>query len=281
MGKDIATVLFLLLIIIIIWYAQGGEYKIGPTPRQSTSQPHATTSPTVIVNKKSEELSGVPSQKTTDASKRLSLNTVQARSGDPKTEAIEIRYFSTFEGQPINITGWKLKNSDNQTFTIDTGARLPFTGQVNPQTDVVLRPGESALVVTGVSPISTNFLLNKCIGYLTQFRDFGAVVNKQCPAPNNEPEVRKFGSQCQLYIRRLPSCFTPMSTPFDLDRECKEYISQNINYSSCVDRHAGDNDFYQSKWVIYLGRAHEIWNNDYETISIFDQSGNLVTEKSY
>lgn len=281
MGKDIATVLFLLLIITILWYAQGGEYKIGPAPRQSSPQSRATTSLQDIERAQNQEISAVPSQKITKMYKNITISIAQVKTSDPKKEAVEVRYFATFEGPAINITGWKLKNKNSETFAIERGTELPYTGQVNPQRDIWLRPGQIALIVTGKSPIATSFLLNKCVGYLAQFRDFGNIITKQCPAPTDEPEVRTMTTQCQLYLRRLPRCFTPISTPFELDKECKEYVAQNVNYASCVEKHAGDKNFYQDKWIIYLEREKEIWDNAIETISIFDQSGNLVSEKSY
>lgn len=285
MGKDLATVLFLLLILMILWYAQGGTYKIGPPPTQTsrqaqTQRPPKQVPPTPTPKQTPPTPIGV-STTTADAYKRVSINYTRARTDDPDQEFLEIRYLSSRGQRPLRITGWELINNDNEKFTIGTGAEKIISTVDRPQKDIILQPGQSAVIITGSSPLSTNFLVNKCMGYFTQFRDFGNFLIKQCPHPKNEPEVRNLDEKCQIFIERLPRCYMPQSGLTDLAPKCQEYIFGNINYARCIGRHEADSDFYKNKWLIYLGKSDEIWKNLHDTITLKDQAGNIVTQVSY
>jgi len=272
MGKDIATVLFLLLIIIILWYAQGGQYQIGPPPAQTSPHTSGATS--------TNALSKTPASRLA-VYRNIFISHTGARRSTPQEESIEIRYLSSLSNQAIRITGWKLQNKNGDEFVIGTGAKKAFSARENPQSPIILQPGQGALVITGDSPISTNFLINKCMGYFTQFRDFGNVITKQCPHPRNESEIEDLDQRCINYIQRLPQCFMPLSGLSELTNTCQEYVSQNINYAQCVQKHEQDENFYQNKWVIYLERSQEIWKNTHDTITLKDTNDNIVTEISY
>lgn len=219
---------------------------------------------------------------------------------------------------PINITGWELRNGkDHRSYnyggnlqrfsadiaTIGQGAlRLSPTGN-NVLQDIVLGSGEKAIITTGSVAVQTpykivSFKENICTGYIEMLDDysFSPPLSQNCPRPSEEPGISSLDSTCRDFVSRLSSCRTPnfdARTPDGkgpcttcvngkiLSSQCAAYIKEHFTYQGCVANHGDRPNFYLRTWRVFLGRGWEMWNKDYETIELYDRTGELVDFQNY
>ena len=218
---------------------------------------------------------------------------------------------------PINITGWQLKNGKNKRaydfggdlryFPADTATIPQATLFISPSSfntfqDVILQNGEQAIVTTGLIGSQlpykiVSFKENICSGFLEDLSEYAFTppLEHNCPRPADEPGVRSLGTECQRFIERMPSCHTPAFNTRDregdicsncvdstlLSSSCVAFIKEHFNYSSCIAYHQHDSNFSSRTWRIFLGRSWEMWADKYETIELFDQLGRLVDYRTY
>lgn len=188
----------------------------------------------------------------------------------------------------IPVTGWQIKSlSSGNSATIPKGTYLFFTGTVNSEEEIRLVGGDTLYLVTGPSPIGSNFKVNKCSGYLTQFQTFIPYINNICPAPRNEDlssiPKRVINDACLDYIDYFPSCrIQTEPLPQTWSTECYNFIQNKINYPSCVNTHKNDVDFYQPEWRVYLRSSSPMWKaNGKEAIVLYDNLGKVVDTIKY
>lgn len=247
----------------------------GLEPRTSVSAPRG------VIESRQEVVSDA-SQNGSLYKGRVALQVTRAKEREAKKEYLTITVRSGTSGVPI--TNWKLKNSKGEEFKIGKGTRLVFSSQVNPQEDIVLKGREKAVIITGRSPVGTSFRTNICVGYFEQFQDFVPPLRENCPRPINESNLQSAGLNdiCLNYIERLSVCRIPLSQkPLNLNNECLNFIEENVNYNACVNEHKADSDFNGDTWMIYLNKDEEIWKQQREVITIYDQNGKLVDSASY
>ncbi|MDE1874685.1 MAG: hypothetical protein KGI79_01825 [Patescibacteria group bacterium] len=206
----------------------------------------------------------------------------------------------------IDITGWKLGNSKGtrpvqtsgnnyvypsaETATIGQGTGFLDPSDIFRTGDIVLKPGDTAIVTTGgpfVSypyKISTSFRENECDGYLRNY-PFDPQLNQNCPAPTADPSIHTVTQECFDYIQSLNSCEDPYKydkSNFDLQTtQCQDFMAARFSYSSCVAIHGDDPDFSENRWRIFLGRSMEMWASQNETITLYDSRGLIVDRISY
>lgn len=219
--------------------------------------------------------------------------------------------------EPVDITNWQLKNSKDKR-AYDLGGSLKYfpadtatIGQatlfispsgLNKFQNVVLKPGETAIITTGSIGSQlpyriVSFKENICSGYLEDLSEyaFTPALTHNCPRPAAEPGVSNLDTECRRFVERMSSCHTPEFNTRDREKEicyncvdgkllsssCVMFIKNRFNYGSCIANHANDPNFSGRTWRIFLGRGWEMWAKEYETIELFDQFGQLVTEKTY
>lgn len=209
-----------------------------------------------------------------------------ASSSDPGGEYAQLSVVQN-AGIPIDISGWKLiSEATGKAALIPRGTKVPTSGIVNPQQDIVLTPGESAIIVSGRSPIGTSFRENKCAGYLSTFQEFSPSLPQNCPAPLDELDAF-YGpysirdAACIEYVDNLSRCETILFPSKNLTRTCRDFIVQHLNYNGCVSAHRNDPDFDGSVWRIYLGRDKHLWRARYEVVVLVDSQGKTVASFSY
>ncbi len=213
----------------------------------------------------------------------VSLNI--SRGADASHEYAILRVASGAKAN-ILVTGWKIASlSSGASVTIPKGTQLYFTDSQNVENNIVLGPGQTAYVSTGLSPNGTSFQINKCSGYLTQFGNYVPGINASCPLARNEDlsKIPKYVSndKCFDYIDSYPSCKVQTDPlPVTWSPECKNFI-MNLSYSSCIAGHKNDKDFYQPEWRIYLKRSQTLWKTEREHIVLYDLNGKIVDEVSY
>jgi hypothetical protein len=208
------------------------------------------------------------------------------RANDPSQEYITLRV-SSFSKQSIPITGWSIRGvSEGITATIPQGVYVFFSGIVNGEEDIVLTGGDTVYVITGSSPIGSSFKENKCSGYLSQFQTFSPGLNNSCPMPKNEnlssiPNTR-VNDACLNYIESYPRCRIETNPlPDEWSYECKSFIREKINYSSCVDTHKSAKDFQSPVWYVYLKRSSSLWARARDGIVLYDAQGKIVDTLRY
>lgn len=213
------------------------------------------------------------------------LKTRRAKETSPDEEYLEIKADKKNKS-PMKITGWKLKGKTGLDIAIGKGASYIYASVASqPQEDIYLKPGEKAIVITGKSPLGTSFKLNKCSGYFEQFHEFTPELNTECPLLRDEELPSGLNDNCLDYIDRVSSCQTIVSIPykysFKLSSSCQDFVTQNANYKTCLEKHKDDSDFYLPEWRIYLERSGELWKKKRETIILYDDKNNIIDSQSY
>lgn len=219
--------------------------------------------------------------------------------------------------EPVDITGWQLKNGKGKRAydfggtlryfpadiaVIPRAARFISPRGSNVFQNVVLQPGETAIITTGLVGSQTPFKIvsfkeNSCSGFLEDLPEYNFTPSlaRDCPRPADEPGVSNLDTECRGFIERMASCRTPQFDTRDskgdicdncvdgkaLSGSCVAFIKNHFNYNSCLAGHANDPNFSGRTWRIFLGRGWEIWAKKYETIELFDQFGRLVDHRAY
>lgn len=294
MNRDIAWVIFFLLLLGVAWSAQNrssgliGGGGINLEPSGSSSGPSSYSS---FQNNKTTSYSSAPSQDTNNTEQQekpkwegtVNISYARAKESSPQKEYIELRA-SSLAKEPIPISGWYLANRDGTKVQIPKGTNLVYSARVNTKEIIYLNPGDKALILTGESPIGANFRLNICTGYFEQFQDFAPSLPKHCPYPRTELEDSPLNleDECYNYVKTLPRCETPLKNfALDISNDCREFLNEELTYAGCVEKYKNDNNFFEKEWRVYLGRNAELWSNSRGKIQLFDNEGNLVKEVSY
>jgi len=193
--------------------------------------------------------------------------------------------------EKINITGWFLKSElTGYYMTIGKAALLPFPF-TNTESDVILEQGDKVYLTKGFSPIGISFRTNKCTGYFEENRTFHPSLPRQCPNAEDEnlplfSSVYERNDECIELIDRIPRCTTKgneytRDLPDTVPLSCKEYITTQINYNTCVATHLGDTDFPGNQYRIYLNKFGPFWRTSHDTINLHDENGLIVDSIDY
>ncbi len=182
----------------------------------------------------------------------------------------------------IDITGLIIKNQKNETVYLPMAAEVLNLQAGNLEKNLILEPGKSVIVHSGVSPVGKNFRLNKCSGYLNYYYIFLPKIQEDCPKPI-EQEFVGYNKNCRDYIKNLKVCAPPNTADLKItfDRQCTDYLLSAFNYSSCVNRYQVYPDFLKNDWYVYLGKSYGFWNDSHDEAKLLDKNGNLIDSLSY
>lgn len=213
----------------------------------------------------------------------IDIETGGAYSDTPNTEYISI---SLAWGAPENLhlTGWTIQNSQGEREAIGFGTKEPRQGSLNGPEDIILSPGDTALITTGRSPIGISFGVNICSGYIGTLQTFTPNLSTPCPSALDMARAQgiEINSRCETALRRVPLCTTYTGrVSGDVSDSCEEFLRNDINYNTCVRTYDDTYNFDEREWRIFLGRNTELWNNEGDTISLYDEKGEFVTSVSY
>jgi hypothetical protein len=184
-------------------------------------------------------------------------------------------------GPDIDLTNWTIETSAG-FFTITTGVRLFRPDSQTIHQNIILKTGDSLVVVEGSSPLSFNFYLNRCFGYLTNEYNFNSLFIKDCPRPSYT-DISYFSSACQQFINNLDTCQIPSSNDinrFSNDPACQQFIKDYYHYSSCVDRYQSAPDFFKKEWYVFANRGQFI-STSHDRIVLRDDEGLVVDTYQY
>lgn len=279
-GKEFKTFVFIFLMMALIWLFTGGPLR--PSAKSGLFLFRPQEKAVEQIQKPLEKMTGQPSageeeKEKTDAA---ILNVRNAKESDPNKEYVEIQAMKDNKN-PLNISKWKLKGKIGLDVAIGQGTILYLPGANNPQQEIILKPGEKAIIVTGISPLGTSFRLNKCTGYFEQFQDFTPPLPRECPLAEDEDLPNNLKDACLDFVERIGRCEVVESIPPSMDQTCQNYVSDKISYKYCINIHKNDADFYKPEWRIYLGRKEELWKRSREVITLTDQTGKIIDSRSY
>ncbi len=205
---------------------------------------------------------------------------------DPKNEYIEISVPRDAR-VPVNLSGWSLVSDASGSRTvIPKGTEVPTSGTINAAQDIVLSPGDRAIVVSGQSPIGASFRENKCIGYFSTFQKFSPSLPQNCPVPSDElaafygPDYIR-DAACIDAMQKVSRCQVMLTPPPTASNACQNFVVQYLNYNGCVTAHRNDADFEGNIWRIYLGRTSPMWRTKHEIVKLLDMNGKTVDAFSY
>jgi len=205
--------------------------------------------------------------------------------GDVDEEYIELSANLPI-GEKVLISNWSLRSEmTGIEVKIGEASKLPYTSQINKEYPVFISGGDKIIILTGRSPIGVSFQINKCSGYLEQFQDFEPSINKKCPLVEDEDlpvfGPNAFNDECWDFIENISRCETPLTFPLDMQYECRNYLTKEVNYNVCISNYKDKSDFYEPEWRIFLDRNNELWKKDREIIQLLDAQGKTVDVYSY
>ncbi len=188
----------------------------------------------------------------------------------------------------IPLLGFTLASKKSGVIVnIPNASTLFFANSKNSESTVALSPGDTIYLDTGLSPNGSSFKVNICSGYLSQFQNFTPYLSTNCPAPRNEnlssiPANQVINDACFDYINSMSSCqIQTANLPANWSYECTNFIYSKINYTSCINTHKNDANFYTKEWRVYLKRSSTLWKSEREDIILYDGAGKIVAELKY
>jgi hypothetical protein len=184
----------------------------------------------------------------------------------------------------INISGWTIKNKNNESFTIPRAAEK-FNGSAagSQKIDIILNDGDEVIVSARANTVQGNFRVNKCSGYLGETNDFNPELDIDCPE-TSESQYSYLKKTCREYIDDLNQCEIPdYSKNFDVaaDSQCTAFLNDNFNYSQCFKKYGQDVDFLTDEWRLFMGKTKDFFDDYEDKITLTDSNGLLVDEYSY
>lgn len=318
--KGLTEGLLTLLAITIVIFALLIPKSVRNLSFVSTGEVITGGSTTAEVKKASRSsTSGITQGQSLQSQTSPRANSIQIHTGNASYSYEPYEEYITIENRGtsnVDITGWRLENGKNTHayplgdkyvyYLSDSGIIPQATRILVPNgssvlEDVVLKPGERAIVVTGspqnISPYKIiSFKENSCIPYLTETYQFPSGMEKGCVLPQKEPGVSSLDLSCQRYINSMRSCHTPKYESVDrngdlctncvdgkegLPSMCIAFIKSHYSYPGCLAYHMGDTNFEGRVWHVYLYRPWEMWAKDNETISLYDRNGLLQASAKY
>jgi len=184
-------------------------------------------------------------------------------------------------GEQINITGWSLENVRDKIILSKGIEKYNPSSNYTPKDNIIIRQGDSIYISSAQTPIGPTqaFKINKCFGYLTTLYAFPISVYGSCPSVDKK-DISHLSNCCQEYILNAPSCDAQKDAYKVEESECREYISNNLNYEGCFAKYSQDSDFLGNQWQVYLNHNLAI-TGECNTIYLKDQNRLFVDKYSY
>ena len=187
--------------------------------------------------------------------------------------------------EKINITGWSIEGKNGKIIIPQGVEKYCYCYDSSPNEDIFVERGNRIYLSSSYNPFRKdgNFRSNKCLGYLINSPNFPISISKNCPKPTKE-EISHLNPCCQQFILRLRPCELPdYSKNIDVrgDKQCIEYINENLNNAGCFKNYSQDSNFLGNDWYIYLNDKDVLADNCYDTLYLRDKNGLLINTYSY
>jgi len=194
----------------------------------------------------------------------------------PSSERITLR--NTTKNERITVSGFWVENARGESFTVPLAYALPG-GSGEMRDPILLAPGERVYISLGRQERRMNFRENLCTGYFDEFSDFTPGLDHQCP-DITLPDRASYTDRCIRLIEGTGSCRAGVTEQFT-DSRCATFINDHLNYNGCVRDNKNRDDFYLKRWLVWMQRDQEFFRNLTETVTVRDQNGRKVDERSY
>lgn len=184
--------------------------------------------------------------------------------------------------EAIDITGLIIKNQKNETVNIPQAVETLYLQAGEVAKNLIIEPGKSVTIFSGVSPVGKSFRLNKCMGYLNNYYSFPIKISAECPKPLDQ-ELTNFSDNCRNYIKNLKACAPPNTADLKVarDSQCTNYLIKTFNYSNCVSQYQMDPDFLKKDLYIFLNRASGFWDDLHGEAKLIDKDNGLIAIYTY
>lgn len=202
--------------------------------------------------------------------------------GSQRIEAVTVSAVGlSSQDTPATITGWSIATEDN-VVVIPRGVETIYIDRPGTPRDVILRNGEQAMIIAGISPLGENFRVNKCLGWLAKPYDIRPQIFESCPAIP-ESELVGISGECRERVRfAANSCSVP-TLPLHLqsNEDCVTWVNRHLNYGSCLREHQEDKDFLKNEWRLHVRLTTSFVDPQHDTVILRDRSGLLVDRYTY
>lgn len=319
-GNPMSDLKWLIIIILAIWII--GKFGLGGIVSQTARTGNITTSKSSSVPLTNGQAGSISESDVSRWKGMIKIGRGNASGvSHPNQEYITLQADNRNK-EPINIKGWSLTNGkDRKLFTITgndrqvrgvsdkvailQGTLIFIPNGINPQEDIVLDPGDKAIIITGKVPngipfeVRTNFKENICTGYIENLKDYNFMpsLSRNCPSPESEEGVSSLDDTCYKFVKQMGSCHTPefkdivyknkepltgfVDNVGNLSQQCKNFLKSNYSYESCVINHLSDEKFFGKSWRVFLNYPRELWAKDREVITLYDREGKVVDQLIY
>jgi hypothetical protein len=190
----------------------------------------------------------------------------------------------------LTITGWRIQGQGG-SFIVPRGIEnISSILYIAPNTNIVAKRSDTILLSGAQSPFGfgagNNFRPNSCMGYLKAYYTFSLSIPSSCP--NDKPKVQQISflsEACQEFILNdisFSSCKIPnysQNSAVSTDAACVSYITENLNYNGCYQRHSKESNFLKNEWHIYMNT--NFVRQLHDSIELTDQNGLFVDRKIY
>lgn len=353
--NDLLWVGSMIVLLFFIWLITGGPSRIQngpfikPPAPLDTGESYGDLSKPKVVSTTTQNLVNVSSpvnrinddransslsttgsnqnQSTSDVRTSRYKGLVTLYSGSAFYEASANREYITIHGssnikEPINITGWTLKNSGSDRYYNVSGQtvrgqtstvkipRAVLIWEKNKNltgANIIISANQDVQIVSGSFPpigdysVRDSFRVNKCTGYIANqsggYNIFYPSLSYNCPRIESEPGADTLYTQCYDFVRSISTCKKPnfredwclanaagearWTAVCNLPSTCKTFVQKYASYEGCVANHRFDKDFLRPEWRVYLGSTWEIWAGRRETITLYDNYGQIVDQIKY
>lgn len=207
---------------------------------------------------------------------KIKISDVSGTNETPEFESLTIE--NTSEKENISITGFVIR-SDKSSFIIPKGHHL-LGSSASAEDQILLKPGERAIITAGKQAMLMDFRENLCTGYYSEFSDYTPSLSSSCPRPDTR-KLLHLSDRCINVIERTSTCRTADLRDTFIESACSEYINQNLNYNGCTRNYRNIPNFFSDHWLIWMQRTEEFFRNTHDKITLKDIQGRVVDEYSY
>lgn len=182
------------------------------------------------------------------------------------------------KSEKISVTGFRVENARGGSFTLPLAHALPGVSPTMSD-PIVLAPGGRVVISLGKQERQINFRENLCTGYFDEFSEFSPSLDHQCPEIVL-PNKASYTDKCIHLIESTGSCQAGKTEQFT-DSQCATFINEHLNYNGCVHDNKNLNGFYLKRWLVWMRHDQEFFRNLTETVTVRDQNGRAVDERTY
>jgi hypothetical protein len=190
----------------------------------------------------------------------------------------------------INISDWYLESlvTENRA-ALPRGVLIPTSRRAGRVSNILLKPGENAYLISDDSPNNMSFHENVCTGYFTEFHSFSPNLRLACPYPRDEmtefANIDLDNDDCYDFVETLNSCRTvdeDLIDAEDLSRRCELFVRDELTYKGCLANHGTEPLFDNvGGWHVYLDRRTDLWREKREIIRLMDERGRVIDVIEY